>query len=146
MFEKFTDEARRSVVLAQEEARAAEATEIRTEHLLAGVLKVPDTPATALLAFVGADPADVLGDVEALCAVPPPAGAWENPAGHVPFEPATKAAIQRAESEATALGHWHIGPEHLLLGLLRIEHSGAFQLLAARDVTYPAVRSAVAAD
>ncbi|MGH3585886.1 MAG: Clp protease N-terminal domain-containing protein, partial [Pseudonocardia sp.] len=152
MFERFTHEARRVVVDAQEEARTRKADEIRTEHLLAALYTVRDGLALAVLDELGVDEEDVAGDIDRLRAGGPAAldaealstigidldevrrqveeafgpgaldrtraalGGTAGPLmGHIPFEGASKKALELALREARHLGHDHIGAAHLLL-------------------------------
>jgi ATP-dependent Clp protease ATP-binding subunit ClpA len=114
MFERFTDRARRVMVLSQEEARSRGHTAIHTEHLLlalvregggvaATVLESMDIPLDSIRAHVEG----VIGRSDA------------HPTGHIPFTPEAKKALALALREALALGHNYIGTEHLLLGLIR---------------------------
>jgi ATP-dependent Clp protease ATP-binding subunit ClpA len=114
MFERFTDRARRVVVLAQEEARLLRHDSIGTEHLLLGLIKENDGVAVKALESL-----DV--DLEALrLAVVEIAGeGGEVKDGHIPFRPEAKKVLELSLREALLLGHNYIGTEHILLGLLR---------------------------
>ncbi len=125
MFERFTDGARRVVVLAQEQARILNHNYIGTEHLLLGLLT--DASATEVLLRLGVDPAAVKSDVEATIGRGP-----HPPSGHIPFTPGAKRALELSLREALQLGHRDIGTEHLLLGLIR-EGGGVAAVVAERQ-------------
>lgn len=172
MFERFTDPARRAVVLAQEEARERRADRIRPEHLLLGILRCPGTPGEELLraAGVGADEVDHdlvrarpddaaalatlgidLDEVRRRAEESFGAGALERArgryrrwfAGHIPFDRDAKKALELALREAIRLGDRHIGTEHVLLGLLHPDHA-ASRVLAGRGITLTGMRRTVA--
>ncbi|WP_283132860.1 Clp protease N-terminal domain-containing protein [Rhizohabitans arisaemae] len=124
MFERFTDQARRVVVLAQEEARQYGHTYIGTEHLLLGILADAPTPVTEVLSAAGADPAAIRS------AIAGEVGAGDHPpAGHIPFAPRAKKVLELSLREALHLGHNHIGVEHILLGLIQEREGLAAQVL-----------------
>jgi ATP-dependent Clp protease ATP-binding subunit ClpA len=172
MFERFTDPARRVVVLAQEDARERRQDRIRTENLLVGILGAPGTPGAELLreagvdrravedavAGAGPDHAEALASLgidldevrrQAEEAFGP--GALDRTraargtwrGGHIPFESSAKKALELSLREAIRLGDRHIGTEHLLLGLLW-PGSGAHTILDARGVTLEGMRAAIA--
>ncbi len=116
-FNRFTPRAREVVVAAQEEARAAGAVEISPAHLVLGLLAEPDGIAGRLLAGAGATPERVR---EAVTSTLPAASGAEVPA-LIPFDDATKAALEGTFRTALRLGHDYIGTEHLLLALLEQE-------------------------
>jgi ATP-dependent Clp protease ATP-binding subunit ClpA len=124
MFERFTNRARHSVVLAQEEARRLNHNYIGTEHLLLGLLGEPDgLAARALRGFgVSAD-----GARRAVTAVIGTGTA--EPSGHIPFTPRAKKTLELALREALQLHHNYIGTEHILLGLIREGDGVAAQVL-----------------
>lgn len=138
MFERFTDHARQVIVRAQEESRLLHHGHIGTEHLLLGIVGVPDNPAVLVLAGLGLTPEAVRSAV--LAALPPGRAA---PSGHIPFTPKAKKALELSLRIALELNHNHIGAEHLLLGLMRVDDGGAAQILAAAGVDLPAAREAV---
>jgi ATP-dependent Clp protease ATP-binding subunit ClpC len=113
MFERFTDRARRVVVLAQEHARMLNHNRIGTEHLLLGLLHEGEGVAATALDSLGIDRAYVEQRV-----VETIGRGAEAPSGHIPFTPAAKKALERSLREALGLGHNYIGTEHLLLGLI----------------------------
>jgi ATP-dependent Clp protease ATP-binding subunit ClpC len=125
MFERFTDQARKSVVLAQEEARLLSHDHIGTEHLLAGLLAEEHGAAARALASAGLTLAAVRGQIETK------AGRGQGPLqGHIPFTPRAKKAMELALRAAVELGQ-RIGTGHLLLGLIKQEDSEAVTTLRA---------------
>jgi hypothetical protein len=140
MFERFTDKARQAVVLAQEETRRLGHPEVRTEHLLLGLLAVDgDSAATRALIGLGIPLDDLRREVTARI------GRGEGtPSGHLPFARQNKKVLELSLREALALGHNYIGTEHILLGLVREGESGAAQVLTGRGADLEAVRQEVA--
>lgn len=113
MFERFTDRARRVVVLAQEEARMLDHNWIGAEHLLLGLIHEGESVGARTLKPFGVS-------LEAARRVEEIIGRGERkPSGHVPFTPRAKKVLELALREALQLGHSYIGPEHILLGLVR---------------------------
>jgi ATP-dependent Clp protease ATP-binding subunit ClpA len=114
MFERFTDAARRVVVNAQVEARRLKHDYIGTEHILLGLLAEEETVAAAALRELGISADAVRQQVVAMVGEGP-----AEPTGHIPFRPRAKKALELSLREALALKHNYIGPEHILLGILR---------------------------
>ena len=114
MFERFTDRARRVVVLAQEEARLLSHNFIGTEHVLLGMIHEGEGIAAQVLESAGISLEAARAKVAAI--VGPGAS---SPSGHIPFTPRAKKVLEMALREAIQLGDNFIGTEHLLLGLLR---------------------------
>ncbi|MBU2668286.1 ATP-dependent Clp protease ATP-binding subunit [Actinoplanes bogorensis] len=110
MFERFTDRARRVVVLAQEEARTLNHDYIGTEHLLLGLIREGDGIAGQVLHNLGVTLESVRAHLES---------GDIAPGGHIPFTPAAKKVLELALRESLALGHHYIGTEHILLALVR---------------------------
>jgi Clp amino terminal domain, pathogenicity island component len=139
MFERFTDKARQAVVLAQEEARRLGHPEVRTEHLLLGLLAVyGDSAAAHTLTGLGIPLDDLRGEVEERI------GRGDGaPSGHLPFATQNKKVLELSLREALQLGHNYIGTEHILLGLVRESESGAAQVLAGRGADLDRVRQEV---
>src|SRR3954454_2448225 len=109
MFERFTDKARHTVVLAQEEARRLDHSYIGTEHVLLGLLAESDGIGGRVLAQLGTTLATTREDVEALV------GRGDGaPTGHIPFTPRAKKVLELSLREALGLGHNYIGTEHIL--------------------------------
>jgi ATP-dependent Clp protease ATP-binding subunit ClpC len=114
MFQRFTDQARRAVHLAQEEARLLRHDHVGTEHLLLGLLYEGEGLAAQALESLGITREGVRGQVVEI------KGRDQSPpAGSVPFTPRAKKALELSLREALARCHHHIGTEHLLLGMLR---------------------------
>lgn len=141
MFERFTESARRAVVLGQEEARELEHNYIGTEHLILGVLR--EERGAGARALLGADV-----DLERLRAeIVSMIGAGKADAsGHLPFTPRCKKTLELALREALRLGHDWVGTGHLLLGLIGEGEGVAAQALARLDVDLEAVASNVLDD
>jgi len=127
MFERFTDRARRALVVAQEEARSLEHDFIRPEHLLLALFQ-GDGLAAQALAEAGADYAEVRQSIVVALASSSRAAALDK----VPFSPQTKTVLELSLREALRLGHNYIGTEHLLLGLLRGAENQVADLLGER--------------
>jgi hypothetical protein len=124
-FERFTDLNRHSIVLSQEAARTHKHDLIGTEHILLGLLGEPRGLAyEVLVAKTGSE----RGVRDAIEEAMPPAGK-KTPRGHIAFRPESKEAIEQARRAAADLGHYWVGTEHLLLGLIRAEESRAAQIL-----------------
>ncbi len=123
MFERFTNRARRVVVLAQEEARKLNHNFIGTEHLLLGLL-ASDGLASRVLTGIGMSLEDTRNEVAVIVGTGKAA-----PGGHIPFTPRAKKTLELALREALQLHHNHIGTEHLLLGLIREGEGVAAQVM-----------------
>ena len=140
MFERFTDQARRVVVLAQEEARLLNHDYIGTEHLLLGVIREGDGLAAQALTELGVSLAAVREQVLTII------GHGERtPTGHIPFTPRAKKVLELSLREALQLGTDYIGTEHLLLGLIREGQGVAAQVLLKLGKPLDEVREAVLA-
>src|SRR5262245_41751206 len=114
MFERFTDRARRVVVLAQEEARLLMHNYIGTEHLLLGLIHEGEGVAAKALDALGIELTEVRSRVEEIIG-----RGSETPSVHIPFTPRSKKVLELSLREALELGHNYIGTEHILLGLIR---------------------------
>jgi len=124
MFERFTDRARRVVVLAQEEARMLDHNYIGTEHILLGLIHEGEGVAAKALDSMGIGLDAVRQQVEEII------GRGQNaPPGHIPFTPRAKKVLELSLREALQLGHTYIGTEHILLGLIREGDGVAAQVL-----------------
>jgi ATP-dependent Clp protease ATP-binding subunit ClpA len=142
MFERFTDGARASVVLAQEQARRLRHSYIGTEHLLLGLLAETDDVAARILSEMGVRITGVRSDVAEIIGY----GETE-PSGHIPFTPRAKKVLELSLREALQLGHRYIGTEHILLGIVREGEGVAAQVLVKyQGVTLETVRERVLAD
>jgi len=138
MFERFTDRARQTVVLAQEEARRLGHSYIGTEHLLLGLLREGEGVAAQTIGRMGISLADVRSDVVRIIG-----DTSESPTGHIPFTPRSKKVLELSLREAMQLGHNYIGTEHILLGLVREGEGVAAQVLVARGADLKRVRATV---
>ena len=138
MFERFTDRARRVVVLAQEEARMLNHNYIGTEHLLLGLVHEGEGIASRALESLGITLNSVREQVQDI--IGPGANA---PSGHIPFTPRAKKVLELSMREAIQLNHGYIGTEHILLGMVRANEGVANQVLAKLGVEPAAVRQAV---
>jgi ATP-dependent Clp protease ATP-binding subunit ClpA len=126
MFERFTNLARRTIVLAQDEARGLSHNYIGTEHLLLGLLAAPGGMAQQALESYGMSVEAARAEVLAIV----PAGK-DTPSGHIPFTPRGKKVLELSLREALELKHNYIGTEHLLLGMIREGEGVGAQILAA---------------
>ncbi|GIH99853.1 hypothetical protein Pta02_18620 [Planobispora takensis] len=140
MFERFTDRARRVVVLAQEEARRLSHNYIGTEHLLLGLVGEEDGAAARALQSFDVSREQVRSDIEEI--IGQGSGAVS---GHIPFTPRAKKVLELSLREALNMHHSYIGTEHILLGLIREGEGVAAQVLTKQGVRLEAVRSAVIA-
>ena len=138
MFERFTDRARRVVVLAQEEAKLLKHNYIGTEHILLGLIH--EGEGIAAKALEGMDisleqvrdqVAEIIGEGQ------------QAPSGHIPFTPRAKKVLELSLREALQLGHTYIGTEHILLGLIREGEGVAAQVLVKLGADLPRVRQEV---
>ena len=138
MFERFTDRARRVVVLAQEEARLLNHNYIGTEHILLGLIHEGEGVAAKGLESLGISLEAVRSQVEELIGH----GA-SSPSGHIPFTPRAKKVLELSLREALQLGHNYIGTEHILLGLIREGEGVAAQVLVKLGADLSRVRQQV---
>ena len=137
MFERFTDRARRVIVLAQEEARMLSHGYIGTEHLLLGLIHEGGGVSGAALESLSITLDDARAQVVAIV----PRG-QEPLSGHIPFTPRAKKILELSLREALDLGHSSIGPEHILLGIVREGQGVANQVLANLGANGTGVRAA----
>jgi ATP-dependent Clp protease ATP-binding subunit ClpC len=114
MFERFSDEARRVVVGAQEDARIRDHNYIGSEHLLLALVRDRHSVACRALESMGVDLADVRAQVDAAIGT-----GGSAPPGHIPFTPSAKKVLELALREALQLEDNFIGTEHILLGIVR---------------------------
>ena len=129
MFERFTDRARRVVVLAQEEARGFNHNYIGTEHLLLGLLAEGEGIAAQTLASLGVTSDRTRLDIDERIGY-----GSEAPKGHIPFTPRAKKVLELSLRESLKHKHGYIGTEHVLLGLVREGEGVAAQILMTRVV------------
>jgi len=140
MFERFTDQARRAAVYAQDEARRFGHDYVGTEHILLGLLRVEDCVAAKVLRaqnisleFVGLQMEEIVGRGQLA------------PTGHIPFTPRAKKVLDFSLREALQLGHTYIGTEHILLGILR-EDLGVAALILHKQASTRDLRKDVIAE
>ena len=138
MFERFTDRARRVVVLAQEEARALNHNYIGTEHILLGLIREGEGVAAKALESMGISREAVRSEVEDIIGK-----GSQPPSGYIPFTPRAKKVLELSLREALQLGHKYIGTEHILLGLIREGEGVAAQVLVKLGADLPRVRQQV---
>ena len=138
MFERFTDRARRVVVLAQEEARLLNHNYIGTEHILLGLLNEGEGIAAQALESLDIDLASVRDEVVKIIGQ-----GQQSPSGHIPFTPRAKKVLELSLREALQLGHNYIGTEHILLGLIREGEGVAAQVLQQLGAELQKVRQTV---
>ena len=138
MFERFTDRARRVIVLAQEEARMLNHNYIGTEHILLGLIHEGEGVAAKALESMGISLEDVRREVEEII------GHGSQPhTGHIPFTPRAKKVLELSLREGLQMGHKYIGTEFLLLGLIREGEGVAAQVLIKLGADLPRVRQQV---
>ncbi|HXH58095.1 ATP-dependent Clp protease ATP-binding subunit, partial [Iamia sp.] len=138
MFERFTDRARRVVVLAQEEARLLNHNYIGTEHILLGLIHEGEGVAAKALESLGISLEAVRKQVEEIIGQ-----GTQSPSGHIPFTPRAKKVLELSLREALQLGHNYIGTEHILLGLIREGEGVAAQVLVKLGADLSRVRQQV---
>ena len=138
MFERFTDRARRVVVLAQEEARMLNHNYIGTEHILLGLIHEGEGVAAKSLESLGISLEAVRSQVEEIIGQ-----GQQAPSGHIPFTPRAKTVLELSLREALQLGHNYIGTEHILLGLIREGDGVAAQVLVKLGADLNRVRQQV---
>ncbi len=138
MFERFTDRARRVVVLAQEEARLLNHNYIGTEHILLGLIHEGEGVAAKALESLSISLEAVRSQVEDIIGQ-----GGSSPSGHIPFTPRAKKVLELSLREALQLGHNYIGTEHILLGLIREGEGVAAQVLVKLGADLSRVRQQV---
>jgi ATP-dependent Clp protease ATP-binding subunit ClpA len=138
VFERFTDRARRVVVLAQEEARMLNHNYIGTEHILLGLIHEGEGVAATALDSLNVRLDAVRREVEEIIGQGQAA-----PTGHIPFTPRAKKVLELSLREALQLGHNYIGTEHILLGLIREGEGVAAQVLQKLGADLNRVRQTV---
>jgi len=138
MFERFTDRARRVVVLAQEEARMLDHNYIGTEHILLGLIHEGEGVAAKALTALGIRLNAMRQAVEDIIG----RGA-QTPSGHIPFTPRSKMVLELSLREALSLGSESIGTEHILLALLREGNGVGAQILVGAEVSLSRARQQI---
>jgi ATP-dependent Clp protease ATP-binding subunit ClpC len=138
MFERFTERARRVIILAQEEAKRLNHSAVGTEHILLGIIREGEGVASKVLESLNINPDRVRAEIESAI------GRGERtPYEEVAFTPRAKKVLELALDEARRLGHNYIGTEHLLLGLIREGEGVAARVLEAMGADLERVRSQV---
>jgi ATP-dependent Clp protease ATP-binding subunit ClpC len=137
MFERFTERARKVIILAREEAIRLGHNFVGTEHLLLGLIREGDGLAVAILKKLNVNLAALKAEVEKIVSI----GSEVSPAGEIPFTPQAKKVLEFAISEARSMGHNYIGTEHLLLGLIREGEGIASLVLRDSGVTVAAAKA-----
>ena len=138
MFERFTERARRVIILAQEEAKRLNHSAVGTEHILLGIVREGEGVASKVLESLNISPERVRAEIESAI------GRGERtPHEEVTFTPRAKKVLELALDEARRLGHNYIGTEHLLLGLIREGEGVAARVLEAMGADLERVRSQV---
>ena len=138
MFERFTDRARRVVVLAQQEARTLNHNYIGTEHILLGLIHESEGVAAKALESLGISLEAVRQQVEEIIGQ-----GQQAPSGHIPFTPRAKKVLELSLRESLQLGHNYIGTEHILLALIREGEGVAAQVLVKLGADLNRVRQQV---
>ena len=138
MFERFTDRARRVVVLAQEEARRLNHNYIGTEHILLGLIQEGEGHAAKAIEELNINIDSVRSEVVEIIGE-----GQQSPSGHIPFTPRAKKVLELSLREALQLGHNYIGTEHILLGLIREGEGVAAQVLKKLGAELSQVRQTV---
>jgi Clp amino terminal domain, pathogenicity island component len=138
MFERFTDRARRVVVLAQEEARLLNHNYIGTEHILLGLIHEGEGVAARALESLDISLEAVRAEIKQIIGQ-----GEQRPGAHIPFTPRAKKVLELSLREALELGHNYIGTEHILLGLIREGQGVAAQVLVKLGADRERVRQAV---
>ncbi len=138
MFERFTERARKVVVLAQEEARRFNHNYICTEHILLGLVREDEGVAAQALRSLGFEIEGMRGRVEGIVGY-----GEEEPGSQAPFTPRSKKVLELAREESLRLGHNYIGTEHLLLGLAGESGGVAARILGSADAGPTAIRREV---
>ena len=138
MFERFTDQSRRAVVLAQDEARRLNHNYIGTEHLLAGLRREERGAAARALESAGITVDAVRGQIETIIGQ-----STQPPSGHIPFTPRAKKCLELSLRQALKLNHRHIDTGHLLLALISKDDCVAVQVLGGLGADLGALRARV---
>jgi ATP-dependent Clp protease ATP-binding subunit ClpA len=138
MFERFTDQSRRAVILAQEEARRLNHNYIGTEHLLAGLRREERGAAARALAAAGITVDALRGQIETIIGQ-----GTQPPSGHIPFTPRAKKCLELSLRQALKLNHRHIDTGHLLLALISKDDCVAVQVLSGLGTDLGQLRTRV---
>ncbi|RKY42251.1 MAG: hypothetical protein DRP85_03480 [Candidatus Makaraimicrobium thalassicum] len=142
-FNRFTERARKVILLAKEEAKRFDHNYIGTEHILLGLVKEAEGVAAAVLTSLGLDSDNIRLEVEKLVQPGPGKATGKLTGNDIPFTPRAKKVIELAMDEARNLGHNYIGTEHILLGLIREGDGVASQVLVNMGLDLKSVRDEV---
>lgn len=136
---KFTERAQKVILIAQEEAKRLNHDYVGTEHILLGLIALGEGVAAQVLSNLGVDLHKIQSEVEKIV------GAGDNVMllGEIPFSPRAKKVLELAVEEANNLGHYYVGTEHLLLGLLREEEGVASRVLENLGLRLDIVREEI---
>ena len=140
MFNRFTERARKVIILAKEEAKRFNHDYIGTEHMLLGLLREGEGVAAVVLQKMGLSLQQIRMEIEKIVKPGPPTVV----SGDIPFTPTAKKVIELSSEEARSLGHNYIGTEHLLLGLIREGEGVASQVLINLGLDLNKVREEIA--
>ena len=143
MFQRFSDQARRVIVLAQEEARRLNHNSIGTEHILLGLVREDEGVAAQVLHSLGLGLEAVRQQAAEIVGQGKQGQGTPGLAGHMPFTARAKRVLELSLREALQLGHDHIGTEHILLGVVRVDDSVAAQVLVRLGADLSGVRRQV---
>ena len=138
-FDKFTDKARKVLVIAQDEARALHQPYVGTEHVLLALIKENDGLAAQTLDRLGVKHEDVVEGIKQVVSIDPNA----DTSGHLGFTPRVKRVLENSLREAMQMGQSYISTEHLLLGIVRENDGTAIEVLGSLGVTGEQIRSAL---
>lgn len=142
MFERFTDRARRVIVLSQEESQTGNCATLEDEHILIGIIREGEGAAVKALQRLGVNVAELQMELRKATAKRPLTAEGEKPAQ---MSDNAKKIINQSLREALQLGHAYIGTEHLLLGILRSKNSEVVQILSSLNITHQTARDAIVA-
>ena len=140
MFERYSENARRTLFFARYEASLLGSRSIEAHHLLLGLIREGQEASARIFAEAAVSLPDLRREIEQMAL---PQRRWLATSVEIPFSADTKRALSAAAEEAERLLHSQIGPEHLLLGLLRIDESPTATLLAANRISLAAVHEAI---
>ena len=140
MFDRFSEDARKVVVSAQEEARKLGHKNIGSEHILLGLSLVEEGLASQALASFDINPGEIRNAIITI-----KGSTFQPLQGHIPFSPRSKKVLELSLREALSLAHNYIGTEHILLGILREGDSTAAQILLSLGAELPKLRDAILA-
>ena len=139
LWQRFTHRARRSILIAHDEATQMRQHLIGTEHLLLGLIRLGEGPAVEILRSLGVDLGRLLAELRRNIDM----GSEDQPTNEISFTPEAQRVLQIAYTQARELGDHHIGTEHLLLGLTRDQRSTAYRALRREGVDAEKVREAI---